>query len=472
MAENKEEQQKQDSQEYEFIKERIIEKPKKRTPFFVKLIGMVVLGLVFGGVGATAFVFVLPYAQQVFERPEETTGTDDKVVIPKDDETEESSTPDLATTTSASEQQSSSEESSSSESSTEPTTEPDEVGLSEEAVLALIENALEKKQLELSDYMRLFGSMYEVVTKANNSIVTITSVKNSTDIMNNPYEESENTSGVIYNITENAVFILTDWDSVKEADFIRVSFPSGFSCDAAVRMYDISSNMAVICVDTVLFDEHSLYKLQTITLGNSYAVKQGDPVIAIGNPMGYMYTMSYGIVTTVKNTVQSVDAVYRRLDTNVVKSNSGNGFLINLAGELVGLIISSGSEDTDADANVLNAFALSDLKRRLEVISNNSEVAYMGIIGQDITSDIAASQNLPQGIYVSQIIIDSPVYEAGMQNGDIIVAMADMDNMSMKSMRNYLEERAVGDIVTVTVMRKGKNGYTELNLEVTFGAYK
>ena len=219
-----------------------------------------------------------------------------------------------------------------------------------------------------------------------------------------------------------------------------------------------------------MFDEHSLGKIKAVTLGNSNNVKQGDPVIAIGNPMGYMYTMSYGVVTTVRNTIQSVDAVYRRLDTSVIKSNEGNGFLINLKGELIGVVMSSDAEAENS--NVLNALALSDLKGRLEVISNNREVAYLGILGQDITSDIAASQNLPQGIYVSQVVIDSSAYAAGMQSGDIIVGMADMDNMAMKSMRNYIESVAVGDMTEVTVMRKGKSGYTELKLEVIFGAYK
>ena len=468
MADNRDEQR-QDTQEYEFVKERIIEKPKKKKNFFVKLIGIIVLGAAFGGMGAITFAFVFPYVQQIVEKPEETTTPEDKVVIPKDDDTTEpsiSEQPPVTTEPTPSEEQSTTDE----QQTTDGGAVEEPKYLSEAEVKELIEQALATKELELTDYQKLFGRMYEVVTDANNSIVTITSVKSSTDIMDNLYEESENTSGIIYKITENTVFILTDWDSVKDADFIKVSFFGGFSCNAAVRMYDVSSNMAVICVDTVLFDEHSLGKIKAVTLGNSNNVKQGDPVIAIGNPMGYMYTMSYGVVTTVRNTIQSVDAVYRRLDTSVIKSNEGNGFLINLKGELIGVVMSSDAEAENS--NVLNALALSDLKGRLEVISNNREVAYLGILGQDITSDIAASQNLPQGIYVSQVVIDSSAYAAGMQSGDIIVGMADMDNMAMKSMRNYIESVAVGDMTEVTVMRKGKSGYTELKLEVIFGAYK
>ena len=470
MAENRDEQQKQDSQEYEFVKERIIEKPKRTPNFFVRLIGMVVLGVAFGCIAAVTFAFVLPYVQEKIEKQENMTSLGEEVIIPKDDETTISS--DMETTPTTAESASPSESQSMQGETTpaETTTETVQEFLTKEDAFLLIQKALDEKQLEITDYQQLLSSMFALVTEGNKSVVTITSVKNSTDIMDNPYEESENTSGIIYNITENTVFILTNWDSVKSADFIRVSFSNGFSCDAAVRMYDVSSNMAVICVDTVLFDEYSLGKLKAVKLGNSYNVRQGDPVIAIGNPMGYMYTMSYGIVTITKNAMQSVDATYRCLDTNVIKSNNGNGFLINLKGELVGVVISTGVNTENT--NILSALALSDMKGRLEVISNNREVAYMGIMGQDITSDIAASQDLPQGIYVSQTIIDSPAYMAGIQNGDIIVGMANMNNMSMKSFRNYLESAYVGDTATVTVMRKGKSGYTEINLEVTFGAYK
>lgn len=468
MAENRDEQHKHDSQEYEFVKERIIERPKKKTNFFIRLIGMLILGMAFGGVGAVAFTFALPYAQKMVETKENMTFPGDEVIIPKDDEITSSSDEEMTPAESSAyyEKQSTEDESV----TTEMTTGSVQEILTKDDVLTLIHKALDEKQLDLTDYQQLFSSMFSLVSDVNKSVVTITSVKNSTDIMNNPYEESENTSGIIYNITENTVFILTNWDGVKSADFIRVSFSNGFSCDAAVRMYDVGSNMAVICVDTVLFDEYSLSKLKAVSLGNSYNVRQGDLIIAVGNPMGYMYTMSYGVVTIAKNSLQSIDAMYRCLDTNAIKSNDGNGFLINLEGELVGLILS-----TDADtenSNIVTALALSDLKGRLEVISNNREVAYMGIMGQDITSDIAASQGLPQGIYVSQIIIDSPAYVAGIRNGDIIVGMANMNSMSMNSFRNYLESAYVGDAVTVTVMRKGKSGYTEISLEVTFGAYK
>lgn len=462
MADNKEEQRKRDSQEYEFVKERIVQKPKKRGAFIGKIFGAVILGLIFGGMGAVSFTLVLPYAQELFKGEEEPTSeNNNKIVIPKDDET-------------TSQEQNSTEQQGSEEN---PTTEQQEqqppAGLSYDEILALIQKELESVKPDINDYEELYKNMFSVVSKADNSIVTVTSVKNNTDIWDNPYEAAENTSGIIYNITENEVFILTDWESIKDADFIKVSFLNGFSCNASVRMYDRSSNMAVICIDVVLFDEYLFNRLEAVPLGNSNVVKQGDPVIAIGNPMGYMHTMSYGIVTTVKNTMQSVDAVYRLIDTNVIKSNSGNGFLINLKGELIGLITNSYNDYMgSSDSNVLTALAISDLKGRLEIISNNSEVAYLGIIGRDITSDIAASQNLPQGIYISQTIIDSPVYAAGIRSGDIIVSVDAKTNVSMKTLRNYIEGKSVQDTVIIAVKRKSRDEYTEISFEITLGAYK
>lgn len=445
-------------EEYSFVKERIIEPPKKRNGFFKRLFSAVLGGLLFGAVAAVSFVFVYPYAQKYLNGQEETSDNM-RVTIPKDDDNTDSSAAvnESETTTENSVPE-----------STEPATEPENPATTEEAVMALIQKALEDRNLEASDYKALYSSMYGVVTKANKAIVTVASVKNDTDIFNNTYEAVEYTSGIIYSITGDDIFILTNWAGVETAELIRVTFFSGFSCEAEVQMYDVSSGMAVICVRTDFMEENALAKLESVKLGNSNLVKAGDPVIAVGNPMGYMYTMSYGVVTTVKNTARSVDGVYRLIDTNVVKSSDGMGFLINLDGDLLGITMTDNSAGT-GDANILTALAISDLKGRLELLSNNRAVPYVGIVGRDITTDMA-SEDLPQGIYVSQTVIGSPAYMAGIQNGDIIMAMADMDNMSMKSFRNYLENAEQGQTVLVKVMRRGKDEYRELEFEVTLGA--
>lgn len=463
----------QNEPEYAFVKERIIvERPAKRAGFFKRFFAALFFGIIFGGVSAVAFVVALPYLQDYFHHPEQPANSsgngEDRVSIPLDDDiTGESSTDDMGSTTGT--EPSTSEQPTETESvtSTEETSSGEQKVLTEEMVEKLIDEAFAKQQVTVDDYKVLYEALGNVVNRVNRSIVTITASSTVIDILEHSYEVSDTVSGVIYSITENDVFIMTNYSKIKGADSLKVSFFGGCECDAVILNADDSSNIAVMRTEKSKLDNSTLSRIQAVILGNSYAVKTGEPVIAVGDPMGYMYTMSYGIVTaTTYNFLKSLDAHYRVINTNVVKSSTGNGFLINLDGELVGILFDEdGETGSEITADICAAVTISDLKRRLERISNNEHIPYFGIMGEDVVSDGIS----PQGIYILQTEIDSPAYNAGILNGDIIVGMADMDNMSMKSLRNFLETSITGDTVTVTVMRKGKDEYKEMTFEVVLG---
>ena len=465
------EKNEQKEPEYAFVKERIIiERPQKKAGFFKRFLAALFLGVVFGGVSAAAFVVALPYLQEYFQHseiPGNNSNNDDRVRIPLDDETEGSTTisPNQITETTGDKQQTDITPTTSMEDVT-PVVEPQ--GLTEEEVRKLIDEALIKNESDVEDYKALYAMLNGIVDKVNKSIVTVTTIKTGIDILERSYEMVETTSGIIYSITENDVYIVTEYAEVEGAEAIRVSFYGGIEYEADILNKDISSNIAVICIKKAALDNNTLSKIQAVTLGNSYAVNIGDPIIAVGNPMGYMYTMSYGVTTaTMQNLLKRLDAHYRVINTSIVKSSTGNGFLINLNGELVGIIFDENEEaDSVKAADICEAVAISDIKRRLELISNNEAIPYFGIIGEDMVSSDKA---YPQGIYISQTDIDSPAYNAGILNGDIIVGMSDMDNMSMKSLRNFLETSSPGDVVTVKVMREGKDEYKEIDFEVVLG---
>jgi len=463
----------QNEPEYAFVKERIIvERPAKKAGFFKRFFITLFLGIIFGGVSAVVFVVALPYIQEYFHHPEQpvNSGNDgeDRVSIPLDDDMSNESQAD-ATGSTTSTEPSTSEQPTASEvtTSTEETSSTENQVLIEEMVGKLIDEALARQQITIADYKILYGALGDVVNKVNRSIVTVTASSTVIDILEHSYEVTDVVSGVIYSITENDVCIMTNYAKVKDAESIKVSFLGGYACDAEIQRADDSSDIAVIRIEKSELDNSTLARIQAVALGNSYAVKTGDPIIAVGDPMGYMYTMSYGIVTaTTYNFLKSLDAHYRVINTNVVKSSAGNGFLINLDGELVGILFDEDGETNSLlTADICAAVTISDLKRRLERISNDEQIPYFGIMGEDIVSDGVS----PQGIYILQTEIDSPAYNAGILNGDIIVGMSDMDNMSMKSLRNFLETSAIGDIVDVTVMRKGKDEYKEMTFEVVLG---
>lgn len=456
--------------EYAFVKERIIvERPARKAGFFKKFFTTLFLGIVFGGVSAVAFVVALPYLQEYFSHQEPPDNSSERVSIPLDyettgentgGETQTAVTDALMGTTSV---------------ISEPVTDSDNLlpteveqpVITEAVIRKLIAEAMEQKEITLEDYKQLFKQLGSVVNKVNRSIVTVTVSNMVVDILEHSYEVSDAVSGIIYSITDTDIYIMTVYDKIKAAENIKVTFFGGFECDASILRADDSSGMAVICISREALNSSVLNKIQAVVLGNSYEVKAGEPVIAVGDPMGYMYTMSYGIVTAnMSNSFKSTDAHYRIINTDIVKNSAGSGFLVNLEGELVGVLMpGDGQADSIMTTDICAAVNISEVKKRLEIISNDESVPYFGIVGEDLPGD----EEIPQGIYILQTITDSPAYNAGILNGDIIVGMEDMDNMSMKSFRNFLETSAVGDKVVVTVMRKGKDEYKEMAFEVILG---
>ncbi|MBQ9765036.1 MAG: serine protease [Lachnospiraceae bacterium] len=457
-------------QEYAFVKERIIiEKEPKKGGIVKRILLALVSGLIFAVTVLVVWILAFPYLKEHFLLPEssmETATSDDRVTIPLDDENESSTLPEEPTTPN---DEPTTDGTTGEGVTTDTSDEPTEVGqqgLSEEDVRNLIDEALAQKNYTTADYMALYATLSGVVAKANKSIVEVTIVETEVDILEHSYEVTESISGIIYDITENNIYILTDYSKVKNAEAIRVTFYGGVEYEVELMKADESSDMAVICIEKEDVDNNTLSKIQAIELGNSYAVKTGDPIIAMGNPMGSIYTMSYGIVTaTTHSYMKETDAHFRMIDTNIIKAVNGTGFLINLEGALVGVICEESEEN---GIEVCTALTISDLKKRLEKISNNEDIAYFGILGEDVSAQ-GGTADL-RGIYVLQTDIGSPAYDSGIQNGDIIVAVADMDNITMKSLRNFLENSMAGEVVPVKVMRQGKDGYKEMKFEVIIEA--
>ena len=98
-------------------------------------------------------------------------------------------------------------------------------------------------------------------------------------------------------------------------------------------------------------------------------------------------------------------------------------------------------------------------------MTNGEEVSYFGVKGQEV-NDSMLEEGMPAGVYVSDVIAGSPAYEAGLQNGDIIVSFEEHKVATLKELSTQIAGSQVGPAVKVTVMRRGREGYTPLDYEV------
>ncbi len=113
------------------------------------------------------------------------------------------------------------------------------------------------------------------------------------------------------------------------------------------------------------------------------------------------------------------------------------------------------------------ALSISDLKGIIEKLSNGQGIAYLGIYGTDVPEQVHKDQGVPKGAYVTDVQMDSPAMNEGIQSGDVIIKIGTTNITSFTDYKSNMSKRQPGDIAMITVMRRGRNGYTELNYEIT-----
>ena len=421
-----------DKEEFSFMKEKIKAKPINKKKLLLKVAGTMVLAVLFGVVASFTFVITSPIAEKKCGEKEESPS----VTIPRDDEAEQNP-------------------------ETEATPAPTPVPSNPPAVIQ------QTVGIEVDDYRKLYNKLYEVAVGLDKSLVTVTAVSSNVDWFNVPYTNQGKGSGII--VAENGIeyMILTDERVLEGAEQIMVTFENDTQVEATVKKIDHNTEMAILSVRMDTLEEDTRNAVEVAVLGNSFQVRKGTPVIAVGSPLGYPDSMSIGMVTSAGNQIATWDANYTLFTTDILGNTEGSGVLINLDGDVIG-VITQESNDNSSE-NVVTAYSVSELKSVIEHLSNGLDLAYMGIKGTPVTDEKAEENGMPQGIYIVETALDSPAMNIGIQNGDILVKLGTEEVKNMKDVQNVLLNLSPNQLVTAVVMRPGKDGYKELTYQVTLG---
>ena len=415
--------------EFAFIKEKIKDKPVSKRQVLSKVAVLLVSAVAFGLIACLVFTLVQPYMQE-WLYPEEKP----VVTIPKDE--------------------------------LEPETErePEKYSETENAAPVYI---TETQELETTDYQKLQNKIYAIGEEQNKSIVTVTGVKSDMDWFNTPYESSGQASGVVIANNGQELLILTEKKVITDAQAIHVTFVDGAIVNAVLKQYDGNTGVAVLSVALSDIPDATLGAIKTAVLGNSYAVQPGTVVIALGSPLGANFSILTGDITATGNSVSTLDATYHVLNTDIVGNSSGSGVLINLNGEIVGLIMQGYS--SGSDTNTLTAVSISELKEVIEKLSNNQSIPYLGAKLSTVTDEISESYDLPKGVYVKSVEMDSPAMNAGLQSGDVIVELNGAEITNVSDYTEKLLSLSPNTNVSIAVKRQGTDGYTKITCTAVVG---
>lgn len=453
-----------DPKPYKFMKESIKKQPPDWKKIVLLIAGWLALAALGGLVAAAVFAVTEPKIAEAVTREEPPA----KVDIPGDEDPNSGQEPDETITASSASASVDSSGSGSEISSSTVDSSTSESSVSESTVSESTEEngAAEGTESSLKNYEALYQDMLGVTEKPKQALVTVIGITNQMDYFNQNYENQQQISGLIVADNGQDLFILTEYRIVENVERIQVTFWDETMVDATYQRHDPSTGLTIVKVDESKLDEGTRNGLAVAPLGSSYLVSQGDPVVAVGSPVGYSDSIAYGVVTSVTNKISALDNEYNLLTTDILGSTDGSGILVNLDGEIVGIIAQSYSAKGN---NVVTGIAISQIKKLIENLSNNVSRAYIGIRGQDVTEELSDKTGIPKGILISRVADDSPAMMAGMKEYDVIVKLGEHKVETIKQYHEQLGKYSTGDVVTVTAMRKGAEGYAEMTFDVTMG---
>jgi serine protease Do len=422
-----------DNKEYEFIKEQVIEKKRKKIKrFLFPTITNVGFAILFGATAALTFVILEPKLSKYLQHEEEPiTPVCFPTEYPQEPDVEDTNTPVV----------------------TPDTAEPTPV-IVEQSIAA-----------DIDDYLSMNDDIRKAAHEFSGSIVEISSSFSVEDWFGKSVDKETSTTGVIvYNNTKE-LLIMVSLDRVKDADSIKIVLSDDTMVEAILQDYVSEINLAVIAVAIKDIPEYYMSTLKPATLGESYTVSVGSPILALGNPNGYSNSMEIGIVTSKGSIASITDDNLELFNTSITDNENSDGIIVNMKGKVIGLITRTLKEENNEEINTV--IGISSLKSILEVMGNKGPHLYFGVKMQDMTDTAKTEYDIGNGIYVNDVLSDSPAFDAGIQKGDIILEIDQLPILDSGNFNNVISEYQPGDKLDVKIMRINGSKTSEINLYVT-----
>lgn len=316
----------------------------------------------------------------------------------------------------------------------------------------------------------------DVTTVVEQKMPTIVAIKNNY-VANTFYFSQEvqaSGSGIIIGSNEDELLIATNYHVIENNNSLEVVFCDESSCEAQVKGTDQDMDLAVIAVKMDDISKSTMDAIDYAIIGDSDALKVGEPVIAIGNSLGYGQSVTAGVVSAVNRSIKDSESKFIQTDAAINFGNSG-GALLNLAGELVG--INSNKIGGNAVEGMGYAIPISAAKPIIEELMQKEtkqavavdKQGYLGISGATITSAEAEFYGYPEGVYVAEVFSDSAAKRAGIKKGDFITSMNGEKISSMEQLKKQLTYYEGGTEVEIGIKRDAVTEYKDITVTVKLG---
>ena len=317
------------------------------------------------------------------------------------------------------------------------------------------------------------AAMPSLVAITNKSVQEMQSMFGQTQA----YESESSGSGIIIGKTDTELLMVTNNHVVSGAQDLSVGFVDESVAEAVVKGTDADHDIAVIAVKLSDLSEDTLSAIKVIEIGSSSNLEVGEQVVAIGNALGYGQSVTTGIVSALNRevTIDNTANTLIQTDAAINPGNSG-GALLNMSGQLVG-INSAKYSDTSVEG-MGYAIPVDDVVDIIENLMNRQvrtekaaegERGFLGISGQDVTSEVSQAYDMPKGVYITSVETGSAAEQVGLQKGDIITKFDGTSVSALADLKEQLAYYKTGEQVKITYSTRENGQYAEKTATVTLG---
>ena len=420
-----------DDKDYKFINEKIV--PKKMHPvkkFFIGLIAVLLLGAVFGVTERIIFEVtgeVLPHFN-LFKK-------NHSIELRKNEEVATGAS--IATESSVKEDKES-----------KPETDKKQVKIIEKRVSA-----------DLSDYKQALSQFGKLANEQNQSVVEVQSVVKGKDWFENPYDAVNKAAGYIIAVQNDEAYILTDYKSIKSADNIKVKFKQGFLAEGIIKNYSANLELSLVMVNLKGIAKKD--EIEPLKFGGISYKSIGEPIMAIGNPNGNIYSVLPGVITGAETSLIGDDYSFASQFTDIDIAKNGDAVFVDFDGNVVGIYY-KGNQDVTQIINISKIMTL------LEKMMNDEPLPYIGIKSKAFDG-AEEKTGISGGVMVDSVTKGSPADDAGFKEGDIIYEMDGEHIENMSDYESFLESKKPKDKVKVLIYRVTRNEGKKIELVVEIG---
>lgn len=326
------------------------------------------------------------------------------------------------------------------------------------------------KQSDRTDVLsKEFSTVTEIAAKLEPSVVAITSEAVQESLWGETLATSSG-SGVIFDVTNKHVYILTNNHVIENSNGLTVNFFGDHLYDAAIVGADPESDLAVIIVKKEDINSDEFRRIRKATLGDSDDIKVGEMAVAIGNPLGYNNTVTVGVISALNrylsDDLNSLSLI--QTDAAINPGNSG-GALVNAYGEIIGINTIKISDT--AVEGIGFAIPINSAVPIIEELIEKGYVTrpFIGIYGRDVTQELADLYDIPVGVFVSDIIPLTPASQSKLEKFDIIIDIEGIEITTMSSLNKAINEFMVGDVIKMIIMRETDTGFVQEIIKMEIG---